>query len=192
MSTSYYMYAAQETKDGNLICINPVFRHGDKTTIAKTYESWSRSYFGEAAEKLENIGMRISYDELPDELKEKYSFANNENVPIYLVEFDDIERCIPKGQEHEYHGVYSKDRIFAFESGDIEELYEDDVSAKNFSKMDPEYKKKYAYYEWDAPYGWFRHFKKILEHLKWTIYEWESDSENKVEGDRYYLILFIF
>lgn len=193
MSTSYYMYTVQEA-DRKLVCINPMFQNGDKFTLTRTFESWSRSYFGQTAEKLQELGWNIQFDELPEVLKSEFSSCEeNEHIPILKIAIDDIKRCIPKNQEHEFHGIVSKDRVFAFESGDIEELYEEDIPLSKFAKMDDMVKQKYQYYEWDDPFGWFRNFKDILDHVNWQIYDWESDFNNKEDkSGKYYLILFIF
>lgn len=191
MSTSYYMYAAQE-RDKKLVCINPVFMNGDKTTLTRTFESWSRSYFSETADKLQELGWNMNFEDLPEILQKEFPSHGSEHLPIYKIAVDDIRKCIPKDQQHEFHGIVSKDRIFAYESGDIEEIYEEDMSLKEFSKLDPMVKQKYQYYEWDSPFGWFRNFKDIIEHLNWEIYDWESDYLNKEDkSGKYYLILFV-
>lgn len=192
MSTSYYLYAVQE-KDKKLVCINPVFRHDDKTTLTRTFESWSRSYFGQTAQKLQEIGWDMKYDDLPDALKAEFpKHVDDDYMSIVKIALDDVRKCIPRNQKHEFHGIVSKNSVFAYESGDIEELYEEDISLSEFAKMDDMFKQKYQYYEWDDPFGWFKDFKDILEHVDWQIYDWESDYNNKDDKNgKYYLILFI-
>lgn len=189
MSTSFYMYAAKKT-DGRLVCINPRINDGKEDIIVPTYKSWSRSYFGESSEKLEELGMRINHEDLPEELKDKFKFCEKEpSLPVYEIAVDDLRACFPKDQRHEFHGIYTKDRIFAFESGDVETLFDDDISPEKYVKLDDKYRQKYAYYEWDDPYGWFVNLKQVLDHLEWQIYDWESCTHE--QDGKYSLILII-
>lgn len=192
MSTSYYLYGAQDV-NGKLICINPSFSIDGENRIAATYKNWSRSYFGETANKLEVLGMQISFDELPEEIKAQFRFGSSSDtkLPVYEISLDALENCIPKGQRHEHHGIYSKDRVFAFESGEIEDLFEDDISPEKYVILDEKYRQKYVYYEWDDPMGWFVHVKEILEHLKWQISDWESVHFFNEDNNKYFLLLII-
>lgn len=81
--------------------------------------------------------------------------------------------CLPSGQAHEYHGIVLKDSVFAYESGDVEDLYES-IIPEEYAKLDEVGKQLYQYYEWDDPMGWFVHFKEILEHVQWQIHDWQS------------------
>ena len=193
MSTSYYIYAAQKI-NGKYYCINPMYQRDGKLFLTRTMESWSRSYFHETADKLIDIGFEVPVDVLPDELKERFGHMfNGESFPIYVIPLDEVRKCIPDRMEHEFHGIYAKDRIFAYESGDIEYLYDDDISDKDYSKLSDTAKKRYQYYEWDDPMGWFSHFKDVLSHVDWTIKEWEQDYHADFEkSGSYYLILFVF
>ena len=193
MSTSYYMYTVQD-RNGKYACINPHYIVQGEDIVAATLRNWSRSYFGETAEKLEQIGMRLNFSKLPDEIKKQFSCSSesqqNNCFLAYEIEYDAIRSLVPKEQQHEFHGIYSKDRIFAFESGDIEDLFEEDIDPETYIKLDDTYKKKYAYYEWNDPFGWFVHIKDILERMNWQIQSWESVDSATSEG-KYYLILII-
>ena len=192
MSTSYYLYGAQDI-NGKLVCINPVFRDNESNEIvATTHKSWSRSYFGETSEKLEEIGLRVNLSELPDEIKREFRINDETSyITCYAAELDSVRSCIPEGQRHEYHGIYTKDRVFAYEAGEIEDLYGDDVELENYIKLDDTYRQKYIYYEWYNPYGWFVNLKTILEHFEWQIHDWEEVHPDASDNGKYYLLLLI-
>ena len=192
MSTSYYLFTARDI-DGNLICINPRYEMNGITDIVPTYRNHSRTYFGETEEKLEEIGLRMNYSALPEAIKEKMCLDAETlgGIPVYAIDIEDIRKCIPEGQRHEHHGIYSKDRVFAFESGDIEDLYGDDISPEEYMKLDDTYRQKYRYYEWDNPTGWFVHLKELLDHIEWQIRDWEDYRYGIDETGTYYLLLII-
>lgn len=173
MSTSYFLYT-EAYIDNKWVCINPTFDREGKSCIAMTYESGSRSYYGQTADKIEEIGSILRFDEMSDELQEYYSkYRDNKYVKILAVGADSMRGCIPSKQAHERHGIVLKDAVFAYESGDTEDLYES-VTAEEFAKLDDMSQQLYQYYEWDDPMGWFVHFKEILEHVYWQIYDWQN------------------
>ena len=173
MSTSYFLYT-ETYIDGRWVCINPTFEKDGNRRFAMTYESGSRSYFGQTADKIEEIGETLRFEDLSAELQGHYeSCRNDEFVRILSVEVDAMRGCLPSGQAHEYHGIVQKDAVFAYESGDVEDLYES-ITPDEYAKLDDVGKQLYQYYEWDDPMGWFVHFKEILKHVYWQIYDWQS------------------
>ena len=173
MSMSYFLYT-EALIDDKWFCINPAFEKEGKRRIAMTYESGSRSYFGQTADKIEEIGGALRFEDLSAELQERYeSCKDSEYVRIMAAEVDAMRGCLPSRQVHEFHGIVRKDSVFAYESGDIEEPYEA-VTPEQYAKLDYVEKQLYQYYEWDDPMGWFVHFKEILEHVDWQIHDWQN------------------
>ena len=173
MSTSYFLYT-EAFIDDKWVCINPGFDKEGKRRLAMTYESGSRSYFGQTADKIEEIGGRLRFDDLSAELQARYeNCRDDEFIRILSAEVDAMRSCMPSGQAHEYHGIVLKDSVFAYESGDVEDLYES-ITPEEYAKLDDVGKQLYQYYEWDDPMGWFVHFKEILEHVQWQIHDWQS------------------
>ena len=135
MSTSYFLYT-EAYIDDKWVCINPGFDMDGKRRLAMTYESGSRSYFSQTADKIEEIGGRLRFDDLSAELQEYYeSCRNDEFVRILSAEVDTMRSCMPSGQAHEYHGIVLKDAVFAYESGDVEDLYES-ITPEEYAKLD--------------------------------------------------------
>lgn len=164
MSTSYFLYT-EAFIDGKWVCINPGFDKEGKRRLAMTYESGSRSYFGQTADKIEEVGETLRFEDLSAELQARYETCrDDEFVRILSAEVDAMRSCMPLGQAHEYHGIVLKDAVFSYESGDVEDLYES-ITPEEYAKLDEVGKQLYQYYEWDDPMGWFVHFKEILEHV---------------------------
>lgn len=173
MSTSYFLYT-EAYIDNKWVCINPSFERDGKRRLAMTYESGSRSYFGQTADKIEEIGGSLQFEDMSDVLQERYEkYKDDSFIRILSAEVDDMRGCMPLGQAHERHGIVLKDSVFAYESGDIEELYES-ITPEEYAKLDEVGKQLYQYYEWDDPMDWFVHFKEILQHVHWQIHDWQS------------------
>lgn len=173
MSTSYFLYTEAYIEE-KWVCINPSFERDGKRRLAMTYESGSRSYFGQTADKIEEIGGRLRFDDLSAELQVRYeNCRDNEFIRILSAEVDFMRGCLPSGKAREHHGIVLKDAVFAYESGDTEELYES-ITPEEYAKLDEVGKQLYQYYEWDDPMGWFVHFKEILKHVHWQIHDWQS------------------
>lgn len=178
MSTSYFLYT-EAYIDGRWVCINPTFEKEGKRCLAMTYESGSRSYFGQTADKIEEIGGRLRFEDLSAKLQVHYENCwDDKFVRILSADVDAMRNCLPSGQAHEYHGIVLKDSVFAYESGDIEDLYEA-ITPEEYAKLDDVSKQLYQYYEWDDPMGWFVHFKDILQHVHWQIHDWQNVYGNK-------------
>ena len=71
MSTSYFLYT-ETYIDGRWVCINPTFEKDGNRRFAMTYESGSRSYFGQTADKIEEIGETLRFEDLSAELQGHY------------------------------------------------------------------------------------------------------------------------
>ena len=180
MSASYFIYAEAKIND-KWVLINgkiPEYKwdwdkeeYTDefKYKVAYTYYNGSRSYFGDACDKLKDIGRCGKFKELSDALKEDWANAvkdESEKKQTYytpfLIDYAKFkEYAHPKHFTH--HGLIHKDMIFAFENDDIEELWQN--NEVDFANMSDEERQLYVYYEWDEPYDWAYHFKQILKNL---------------------------
>lgn len=88
MSTSYLLYT-EAYIDNKWVCINPTFEKEGKRCLAMTYESGSRSYFNQTADKIEEIGGRLRFEDLSAELQARYdSCRGDEFVRILSAEVD--------------------------------------------------------------------------------------------------------
>ena len=77
MSTSYFLYT-EAYIDDKWVCINPGFDKEGERRLAMTYESGSRSYFGQTADKIEEIGGRLRFEGLSAELQGRYERCRND------------------------------------------------------------------------------------------------------------------
>jgi len=190
MSTSYFLYTEAYIEE-KWVCINPSFERDGKRHLAMTYESGSRSYFGQTANKIAELGGSLRFENLSAALQARYeSCRNTELVRILSAEVDAMRGCMPSGQAHERHGSVLKDAVLAYESGDIEDLYES-ITAEEYAKLDDVSKQLYQYYEWDDPMGWFVHFKEILEHVQWQIHDWQNVHGDEM-SDKYRVVVLVF
>lgn len=184
MSTSYFVYAEARIND-KWVLINgkipeykwdwdeEAYTDEFQYKVAPTYYNGSRSYFGDASDKLKDIGRCGKFRELSDALKEEWSNSTqneNDGNSIYyhpfIIDYTKFkDYANPKYFTH--HGLIHKDMIFSFEHDDIEELWQN--SEIDFSKISEEEKQLYTYYEWDEPYDWAFHFKQILKNLDCQI-----------------------
>ena len=100
MSTSYFLYT-EAYIDNKWVCINPGFDKEGKRRLAMTYESGSRSYFGQTADKIEEIGERLRFEDLSAELQARYETCrDDEFVRILSAEVNIMRGCLPPGQAH--------------------------------------------------------------------------------------------
>lgn len=193
MGNTYYLYLEARVKERTGVerwkCINgfykeiPYGKTEEELRLSHLVVNGSRSYFGETYDKLHEIGTMTPFTELSREIQEahpgfKYVYSGWSNEKT-----DEIERyvtvpvtafraCVPKG--FKYHGVYHKDAIARFESGESEELWnEEDV---DFSKMDPLEKQCWAYKEWDSPESWEKNFKDIDERIRSAEQQYVTDT----------------
>ncbi len=114
MSTSYFLYT-EAYIDGRWVCINPAFEKEGKRRLAMTYECGSRSYFGQTADKIEEIGGRLRFEDMSAKLQAHYeNCRDDEFVRILSAEVDTMRGCLPSGQAHEYHGIVLPARKMSF------------------------------------------------------------------------------
>lgn len=176
MSTYYYIYT-EVNVNGKWFCINNKIdtqKEGEK--LSYTYFNGSSSCFRATAEKIEEIGNIVKYDDLSAELQERFKWAENdiEQGNVFAVTPDAMYDSFPEDHTlSEFCGYVHKNILFDYQTGEIDDIYES-ISDDEYIAM-PEAKKKcYLYYEWDSAFGWYKHFKKILEHFQWQKYEWEA------------------
>lgn len=190
MSTSYYIYT-EVCVDGKWICINNKVKNvnNNKEVISETYWNGSRSYFEKTADKIEEIGSRLEYEELSDEVKSV--FQNPEYFRGFSVTPDAMSSYFPKDKTlKEFCGYVQKEILFCYQTGEIDDIYER-LSAEEYSELSDEQKKFYQFYEWNSADGWYVHFKEILEHFYWQKYEWEAVNYGRENKYSYRLVLII-
>ena len=198
MGNTYLLYTEAKIK-GVWRCIDgyiPMKHYGDdeeKQTLMTLYESGSRSLFDDTYTEIKSIGNMVLYSDLSGEVQDEHpglmyfdpyiDLFNKEDkteARFPVVSRERFFNHIPDG--YEFHGVYHKDMIAAFESGEIDYLYRDtDVDIKSLSKEEA---KCYKYYEWDSPSGWWHYFKKIKDALCSTIEKYVRNTYNEIEDVR--------
>lgn len=199
MSTTYLLYTEAKI-DGVWRCIDgyiPYKFHRDeqeKYHLMTLYENGSRSYFGDTYTEMRSIGTSVLFSELSQEVQEEHPNLMYEDnfwhtdrdkdekveARYTVVPMNTLENHVPKS--HEYHGVYHKNMISAFESGEIEYLSEDDDL--DLKSLTEEEAKCYKYYEWDSPMGWYKFFKYISDIFRWTVEKYERYTFIEVEDAR--------
>lgn len=182
---TYYRVFAEAKINGVWTCINgylPSQKDG-RMKLSCVYENASRSYFGNTANKLEELGRRIRYSDMSASMQEKLiAYADSEYAIFVATSFSAVTGSLPHGQEHEYHGFATKDDVFRYESGDMEDLY-DAISGKEYSGLGEKARMAYQYYEWDDPMGWFTYLKQIAEHTRWLMKDWEYINDELSDSD---------
>lgn len=181
MSNTYLLYTEAKIDnewrciDGRIRC-KPFGENKERDVLTTLFESGSRSYFGDAYDELRSIGRSVPFSELSKEIQEEHptlmyedSFLQpnkDEKIEAYytVVPERSFLNHVPDG--HEYHGVYHKNMIVAFENGEIEELYED--PERDLKSLSDEERKCYQYYEWDSQWGWWKNFKHLKNLLQFT------------------------
>lgn len=198
MSTEYYVYT-EVNIGGKWIGVDPMLpkmidkrddyhkpHQYDGSYDMKrncTYWNGSRSYFGNAYDKLRDIGSEIKYAELSDEVKEDWQHALKEEEagedidswfpapkPI-CVDYNTFKNNVDKNS-FDYHGLVHKDQLFMYENGDLEDLY--CAEHEEFTELTPEERQCYVYHEWDESMGWNRYFKILLDRVSERIYDFED------------------
>ena len=179
MGNTYILHTEAKI-DGEWRCIDGYYmlkRYDDneeKLTLAHTYESGSRSYFGETYNKLSMIGKYILFSELSKEIQdeypdfryeENYSGESEEKEAYYkVVSLQDFNACVPKGFSR--HGIIHKDRIADFENHETDELWDESEEIADIPEVA---RSVYQYYEWDDPYEWPAHFKELKKAIDETV-----------------------
>lgn len=194
MSTSYYMYT-EVNIDGKWTCINNKITNIEKgnVIISETYYNGSRSYFGETADKINDIGYQLEYNELSDEVKN--IFKSYEEHPEYFHGFavsdKEMRACFPEDRTlKEFCGYVPKNMLFNFQTGELDDIYEY-LSADEYLALPESKKAFYQFYEWNSESGWYKYFQEILEHFFWQKYEWECVNWNKENDIEFRLVLII-
>lgn len=190
MSTSYYMYT-EVNINGKWTCINNRITNieKDKEMISETYYSGSRSYFGEAAEKIKNRGFRINHEDMSDALKS--TFKDSQYFHAIAVSPKSMRDCFPEDKSlKEFCGYVLKNTLFRFQTGDIDDIYEW-LSLDEYHALSEDEKAFYQFYEWNAEDGWYKHFQEILEHFDWQRYEWGLVNWNEENDYEFRLVLII-
>jgi hypothetical protein len=191
MSTTYLVYTEVKIEN-KWVCASPYIRNEKgKEVLVTTYESGSRSYFGNTFDKFRELNVGIDYpDGLSAELKkrfyddilERYKRTENNhdfyNDPQKIIDYyrrsmvaiplQMMQDALPLKSElkYQYHGLFHKDDIYRYESGESE--YLEPVDAKRYGRLTEEERKAYMYYEYDDTMDWPYYFKKIIEYANFT------------------------
>lgn len=184
MGDTYLVYT--EIKRGNKWqCIDPYLPKLNKETGEKemrlltTYENGSRSCFSSTYDKLRELGY-IKPDDLSDTLQTLHQRLHDDDPAwqwyydegCIVVSLRNLRNALPDLKQHQHCGVYHKDKIFAFEHGEREDLFEEDVLPAEYIKLPEELRKCYQYYEWDEPWDWPRYIRILLEKAQGRISDW--------------------
>lgn len=188
MSSYYYVYTEVKTPEG-WKCVNQYLPKKDEKSgkerwvLIPTYESGSRSYFGNTYDELRYIGVGK-----PDNLSEAIALEHPEperreepsvlldsyyENRVFAVPYKTFSNKTPKANQYQHCGFYHKDVIFSYETGEREDLFEAEVNTEEYNKLPQEIRDKcYRYYEWDNNWDWPYHFKIIKERSDLLIGQW--------------------
>lgn len=185
MGNTYLVYTEIRHHD-KWQCIDPYLPKLNKRTgqmdmqLLTTYENGSRSCFSNTYDKVRELGITRP-DDLSDTLKEKFPIHHEEDPSwqqyyregCFAVSLRTLKDALPPTGIYQYHGVYHKDMIYAFEHGETDELYEP-VDHEEYKEMPEELRKCYQYYEWNDAYDWPHYFRIIIERANIRIYDWKE------------------
>lgn len=201
MSTYYNFYT--EAKIGDVWhCIDPkVLRlgsSGDPYKLTHTYWSGSRSYFGEAHDKLMDISSKIRFDDTSSEFRTTKTMdwrgSGEELAPYY----DSILRVMPywrlselndRAKKPEYCGLYKNSDIELYESDELEDLFEREISPEAYSKLVDDARRIYRYYEWNYATSWRRQIPRLFERVVDRIREFENT--NYIDCDEVRILMYL-
>lgn len=200
MSNTYLIYTEMFI-DGEWRCIDGSRMHKsygrdeEKMTLFCTYENGSRSYFGSTYEELKTIGTRTNFTKLSKEIqaehpKLKYWInwagdSTEEEASYITVSYEDFKAHVPN--RYSRHAIIHKDRIADYESGEVDELWEDDeIDYSNLSDLQ---KQCYQYYEWDDRWSWQYWFKKLKDMVDYTVRKY-SNNEWLIENNEVRIVVF--
>ena len=191
MSNTYLIYT-EMLIDGEWRCIDGYRMHKsygrdeEKMTLFCTYENGSRSSFGETYEELKCIGRKARLGDLSKEVQGGFSGDIDEDwFECVVVPCDDFMSHVPEG--YSYHAIIHKDQIADYESGEIDELWQDD--GIDFSKMSDLEKQCYEYYEWDDHCSWQYWFKQLKEMIDFTVNKYYNN-EWLLNGNEVRIVVF--
>ena len=184
MGDTYLVYT--EIRRGNKWqCIDPYLPKIDKQTgeskmhLLTTYENGSRTAFGSTFDKIRELG-RICPDDLSETLQKEFPRKHMDD-PMWQSYYDEgcvvislraLKDALPKGEDHQYHGVYHKDAIYAFEHGEINDLFEAKLDPEEWKDMPEIMRQCYQYYEWDDDWDWPKYFKTLIKYAGIRIADW--------------------
>ncbi len=180
MGNTYIIHTEMKIDD-KWKCIDGWYMHKaynkdeEELTLFATYENGPRSYFESTYDELRHIGRKVKFSDLSKEVQDAYQslkyrenwFGEDTKEEAYytVVPLDDFCNHVPKGYSN--HAVIHKNRIADYESGEIDELCEDDtIDFKNMSELE---KQCYQYYEWDNHWDWRYWFKILKEKIDYTV-----------------------
>lgn len=168
MSTYYNFYTEAKVGD-TWYCIDPrvlQLECGDKPMTYRlnyTYWNGSRSYFGEAYDKLEEISSNIRFEDASAEFHVHKILdwrGDDKDVAPY---YDGVLRVIPYHRLRELYeasktpencGLYKRTDIVRYEDGLLEDLYELEIDPEKYSGLAEEARRIYQYYEWNDHMSW--------------------------------------
>ena len=191
MST-YYNIHTEVRADGVWHCVDPLILHlktdrrEQQYELVPTCENGSRSYFGQAADKLESLADRFCFDDLSEELKAYFmkwqlppeKIPNAVSGCAYNIPVDKIRAVVQSVKGKTRHGLAHKDSVIAFESGEADDVY-NLIDPEDYSKLDEEAKKVYQYYEWDDPMEWVYQFRRLMKCIDWNLAAFEDINFSK-------------
>ena len=201
MGTTYIIYT-EAFIDNEWRCIDgwyktkPYGKSEEELHLMSTHENSSRSYFGDAYSELEAIGKSTKFSELSKEIQEenpdlryKYNWSGEkteEESSYVTIDYLIFNNHVPKGFSN--HGIIHKDKIAAFECGDIDGIWQDDEI--DFSKLTELEMKCYEYYEWDHHWDWQYWFKKIKELVDFTVGKYRNNEWSWYDEQKIRLVVF--
>ena len=148
-----------------------------------TYWNGSRSYFGDAYNKLRELGYSTKFVSLSDTVKSEWSKSVERELKCEESPFDyPTTICIDyetfkeyvNYNRYDYHRLVHKDQWVMFETGEIEDLYE--VEHDDYASLTPEERQCYEYHEWDDSTGWNKYFKILNRLVEQRINDFEDQN----------------
>ena len=169
MSTYYDFYLDGIVK-GKRISLVPLTYNIEKNKYGLSAFYYGQSILGETYDKILEIGGRVPFDSLPDDLKRRCKRFDDDDesrqdMPEYLrdslvgCKLEDMRRIVPKDRM-ELHGYVLKDSISAYTMGETDFI--EPVNIEEYNNMSPEEKRLYEYFEWDDNYGFVKYFKELI------------------------------
>lgn len=188
MSTYYNFYT--EAKIGDTwYCIDPRFLRLERGStpmtyrIHNTYWNGSRSYFGEAYDRLEEVSHSIKLEDTSAEFRmlkildwqgDDGEVAKYYDQVLRVLPFQKLRELYEESKTYENYGIYSVGDIAKYEQGVIEDLYDREIDPEKYSSLVDDARKMYKYYEWNYPMSWQANIPKLMERVVARINEFED------------------
>lgn len=168
MST-YYSFYTEARIGGTWYCIDPrvlqLERDGRPMSyvLNNTYWSGSRSYFGEAYDKLKEIASKTKFEDTSAEFRMHkiidWSGKDEDVAPyydsiLYAIPLSKLNGLYEESKRPDECGLYKKRDVTLYMAGEIEDLYECEIDPEKYSMLAPEAQKLYQYYEWNYCMSW--------------------------------------